>query len=126
MYAGTLRQDKPPCDASASVTTGLKCAPEMGPKVGISATSAAPVAIVFARSAIATLPPARRSPMMPDPTTAASNRPVPTASATMRRDNGIVLYEQHAGPQHDLAAAGLVARMKPLKILPSISGAIAS
>jgi hypothetical protein len=34
MYAGTLRQDKPPCDASASVTTGLKCAPEMGPKVG--------------------------------------------------------------------------------------------
>jgi hypothetical protein len=35
--------------------------------------------------AIATFPPARRSPMMPEPTTAASSSAVPTASAVMRR-----------------------------------------
>jgi hypothetical protein len=36
---------------------------------------------VLASSATATLPPDRRSPMMPEPTTAASNIEVPTASA---------------------------------------------
>src|SRR5207302_3371497 len=78
-------QRSPPQNASASVTAGLKWAPEMGPKVRIKATSAAPVASVFASSATATLPPARRSPMMPEPTTAASSIAVPTASATRRR-----------------------------------------
>src|SRR5437899_2266962 len=51
----------------------------------MSATRAAPVARVFARSATATLPPARRSPIMPEPTTAASNSAVPTLSAVTRR-----------------------------------------
>src|SRR6266550_7357795 len=51
----------------------------------MSATRAAPVASVFARSATATLPPARRSPIMPEPTTAASNSAVPTLSAVTRR-----------------------------------------
>ena len=37
-----------PWTASASVTAGLKWAPEIGPKARISATSAAPVASVFA------------------------------------------------------------------------------
>ena len=63
----------------------IEMRPEIGPKAKMSATRAAPVAIVFAKSAIATLPPANRSPMIPDPTTEASNRAVPTASATTRR-----------------------------------------
>jgi hypothetical protein len=62
----------------------LKCAPETGPNVRIRATSAPPVAIVLARSATATFPPDRRSPMMPEPTTVASSIAVPTASAVAR------------------------------------------
>jgi len=60
MYTGTSRQASPPWLASAIVTAGLKWAPEIAPKVMIKATSPAPVAIVFASNAIATLPPARR------------------------------------------------------------------
>lgn len=53
--------------------------------VRIRATNIAPVARVLASSAIATLPADNRSPMMPDPTTAASNKAVPAASdATLR------------------------------------------
>jgi hypothetical protein len=66
----------------ASVTAGFKCAPEIGPKVRTNATSVPPVATVLARSAIATFPPASRSPMMPDPV---SRNAVPRASATARR-----------------------------------------
>jgi hypothetical protein len=44
-----------------------------------------PDATEFARSAIATFPPASRSPMIPEPTTAASNRNVPTPSAASLR-----------------------------------------
>ena len=59
--------------------------PEIGPNVRINATSMAPVASVLAMSAIATFPPASRSPMMPEPMTAASTKAVPRASATTRR-----------------------------------------
>src|SRR4051794_36618617 len=52
----------------------------MAPNVRMSATSTAPVASVLASSATATFPPASRSPMMPDPTTAARSRAVPTSS----------------------------------------------
>src|SRR5262249_22288184 len=53
----------------------------------MSATRPAPVAIVFARSASATFPAARRSAMMPEPTTVASNSAVPSPSATSRFGN---------------------------------------
>src|SRR5688500_12986984 len=80
-----MLQAIPFCDASARVTAGLKCAPEIGPNVRISATSAAPVAIVLASSAIASLPPASLSAMMPEPTTVASSIAVPSASERARR-----------------------------------------
>src|SRR3569623_1884619 len=66
------------------VTAGLKRAPEIGPKVRISATSPAPVASELASKAKAPLPSASRSPMMPEPPTVASNSAVPTASAVAR------------------------------------------
>src|SRR6478672_6992106 len=73
----------------ASVTAGLKCAPEMGPNVKIRVTSIAPVAAVLASKAMATLPPASFSPMIPEPTIAARSKPVPKASAARRRDRDI-------------------------------------
>ena len=48
-YQAMLRHGSPP--RSASVTTGLKWAPEIGPNVWINAMSAAPVARLFASNA---------------------------------------------------------------------------
>src|ERR1700722_19251408 len=66
-------------------TAGLKCAPLMGPKSAISVASTATVAAVFANSATARLPPARRCAMMPEPITVAANNIDPRVSATSRR-----------------------------------------
>src|SRR6267142_1090376 len=74
----------PPFSASATVTAGLKCAPEIPPNAMIKATRAAPVASVLARSARATLPPASRSPMIPEPITAVTRKAVPMNSAVAR------------------------------------------
>ena len=49
----------------------------------------APVDNVFASKAMAAFPPDSRSPMIPEPTIAASRSPVPTASETTRRANVI-------------------------------------
>lgn len=84
MYAVASDQDRPRSSASATETTGLKCAPETGPNVRIRATSAAPVAVVLANNARATFPPARRSAIMPDPTTVATRSKVPRNSAAKR------------------------------------------
>src|SRR5436305_10198396 len=46
----------------------------------------APVGSVLPRRAIATLPPASRSAMIPDPTTVASSRAVPSVSAARGRE----------------------------------------
>src|SRR5579863_7766395 len=81
----------PPCIASASVTAGLKWAPEIGPSARISATRAAPVARELASSARATFPPASRSAMIPDPTTAISRNAVPNASLAARRTTARLL-----------------------------------
>src|SRR5689334_17170161 len=77
-YVGTSRQGMPRSIASAKVTAGLKWAPDTGPNVKIRATSAAPVAIVFASRAMATFPAASLSAMIPDPITVETSKQVPT------------------------------------------------
>ena len=49
------------------------------------AVKPAPVARLLANSAMAAFPPDNRSPMIPDPTTVARSRAVPTPSAVARR-----------------------------------------
>ena len=56
-----------------------------GPSARIRTTRMAPVGMVLPSSAMATLPPASFSAMMPEPTTVATRSPVPSASAAMRR-----------------------------------------
>src|SRR5688572_11060497 len=82
----------------------------MVPNIRISATSPAPVAIVLASSAIATLPPASRSAMIPEPTTTASSSAVPSPSATSRRASVM------APPSADLADAAQL-RLQAVRIV---------
>ncbi len=90
MYAGTSRHAIAVCIAAVRVTAGLRCAPEIGPNVKMRTVSAAPVAILFAKRATAAFPLDKRSPMIPDPTTAASKKPVPKNSAAARRCRSIL------------------------------------
>ena len=60
------------------MTAGLKCAPDIGPNVRIKRDQQPRRSRAYWRAArSATFPPANRSPMMPEPTTAASRKAVP-------------------------------------------------
>jgi hypothetical protein len=100
----------PPCDSALHRIShrdrGIEVHAETGPNARISATSAAPVATAFARSAIATLPPARRSPIMPEPTTDISRKAVPNASVAARGTTTSLLcvseFDSTSEGAHDL------------------------
>ena len=62
----------------------MKCAPEIGPRIVISTTSIAPVAMVLPSSARA-MSLVSVSAMMPEPTTVATRSAVPSASAASLR-----------------------------------------
>src|SRR5688572_17415180 len=130
MYGRRSARDKRPRQASTRVTAGLKWAPEMPAKVTIRAARAAPVARVLASSASAPLPPARRSPMMPDPTTAAASSPVPTASPASRwlntrtrlgADDAAVVLRDDDSPRARAADAGAV---RPRGVGPGVQGVV--
>ena len=53
----------------------IECVPDTGPIAPISTMRMAPVAVELQNSASAALPPDSRSPMMPEPTMAASRSP---------------------------------------------------
>jgi hypothetical protein len=71
MYANAVCRSISRRSRKAIVTSGLKCAPDTGPIAPISTISMAPVELQ--NSASAELPPDSRSPMMPEPTIAASS-----------------------------------------------------
>jgi hypothetical protein len=74
---------------------------------------------VFARSATATLPPARCSAIMPEPTTPARSIAVPRASAAMRRPN-ITMKTRYAA-QHDRSPEGVVQQVVSSSFFSSVS-----
>ena len=65
----------------ATETTGLKWAPDIEPKIVIIQYSMQPVAIAFARRAIAVFPLAKLSPIIPLPTTLIKSMAEPLNSA---------------------------------------------
>ena len=78
---GHFSPGKPALRRVASVTAGLKCAPEIGPNVRISATSMAPGRQRVGKQRDRDVSTRERSPIMPEPTTAASSNAVPSPSA---------------------------------------------
>src|SRR5688572_31040979 len=85
--ASAVRVSIAPRSRIASVTAGLKCAPDTGPSTTISTYNTAAVAPAFASNATPSFPSDNATPMIPEPTTVASNTQVPSASASNARDN---------------------------------------
>src|SRR5437763_2160769 len=85
MYASRSRRLIPPKNASARLTTGLRCAPDTAPTARMIAIRPAAVAAEFSNSCSPTLPGDSRCAAMPEPTTTATRRAVPRNSATARR-----------------------------------------
>src|SRR2546423_7847440 len=94
----------PPKARSARVTTGLKWAPDTGARARISATSAPEVAAAFSSNSSPRLPGDNRAAAMPEPTTAATSRPVPRSSARSRRPKGSAPTKSGRGFRAGVAA----------------------
>src|ERR1700722_18083183 len=88
-YARAFRQLIPPKAASTKETTGLKCAPDTGPTIRISANSPAAVAAAFSSSSRPVFPGESRWAAIPDPMTIAARKAEPTHSPVRRRQRGI-------------------------------------
>ena len=75
----------PPSAASASETTGLKCAPDTGPNMRMTANSPAAVAAEFSSSSSPVSDGDSRCAAIPEPITIAARNALPMNSAASRR-----------------------------------------
>jgi hypothetical protein len=119
-YPGTSRHASPPCEASASVTAGLKCAPEIGPKVEDERNQH--------RAGRQRIGQKRDCDVSPGQAFAHDARPdnggqQKCSTDRLRSDAPCLCHAQQSGAQQ---LAGFVARMKAPMNLPCTSGAIAS
>ena len=83
-YNTNSRFVSPPNNRVTRETTGLKCAPEIGPRAKIKAISPPVVAAAFSSNCKPTSLGERRCAMMPEPTTTATKKAVPIPSANKR------------------------------------------
>ncbi len=82
MYPGTRRQGKSPRAAKATLTTGLRCAPDTAPMNRITAITVRPGALTAAARLIC---PWLWAWTTPAPAPASTSMNVPSASANRRR-----------------------------------------
>src|SRR5882672_8963364 len=83
-YSGSIEGASAPRALITNDTAGLKCAPLTGPNTSMRTYRPPTVASALASRAMAMFPPDRRSAMMPEPITTASNNAVPRSSANSR------------------------------------------
>ena len=100
--AGDLRNDitgdaapcKPAFDRRGERHRGIEVRAGDRRKGEMSVTRTAPVAMLFASSTSAMFPPDSRSPVIPEPTTAATRSAVPMPSLTMARMRALYSHER--------------------------------